>query len=142
MAAKGRPPMKSFGCFKYRRIVGQNAPGGPTTRAPARPPITVVQGVLYHKSTAHPMKKLTSECITVAKAGNMLPLGLAKGAKLLRDVKRDEVIAYDMVELNEPSVLPQLRRTQDQLFCQALAANGTYAKLSYGPEAGLFGLRR
>jgi len=107
-------------------------------------PITVAQGVIYHESTAHPMKKLTSECITVAKqdlfagqvldgigeccyrgsidlatiarAGNMLPLGLAKGAKLLCDVKRDEVITYDMVELDNSSVLLQLRRIQDQMY--------------------------
>ncbi len=107
-------------------------------------PITVAQGVLYGESTAHPMKKLTSECITVAKrdlvkgqildgigeccyrgsielapiakAGNMLPLGLAKGAELLCDVKRDEVITYDMVKLNDASVLLQLRRMQDQMY--------------------------
>jgi predicted homoserine dehydrogenase-like protein len=107
-------------------------------------PITVAQGVLYHESTAHPMKKLTSECITVAKQdlkagqildgigeccyrgsidlatvareGNMLPLGLAKGAKLLVDVPRDTVITYDMVELDNSSVLLQLRRIQDQLY--------------------------
>lgn len=107
-------------------------------------PITVAQGVLYGESTAHPMKKLTSECITVAKRdlsagtvldgigdccyrgsidlakvareGNMLPLGLAKGAKLTRSVKRDEIITYDMVELSNDSVLVQMRRLQDQLY--------------------------
>lgn len=107
-------------------------------------PITVAQGVLYGESTAHPMKKLTSECITVAKCdlkkgtildgigdccyrgsidlasvakdGNMLPLGLAKGAKLICDVKRDEIITYDMVELSNDSVLVQLRRLQDQMY--------------------------
>jgi predicted homoserine dehydrogenase-like protein len=107
-------------------------------------PITVAQGVLYGESTAHPMKKLTSECITIAKRdlkkgeildgigecryrgsielfsvareGNMLPLGLAKGAELLCDVKCDEVITYDMVKLNEDSVLLQLRRMQDQML--------------------------
>jgi predicted homoserine dehydrogenase-like protein len=90
------------------------------------------------------MKKLTSECITIAKRdlkkgeildgigecryrgsielfsvareGNMLPLGLAKGAELLCDVKCDEVITYDMVKLNEDSVLLQLRRMQDQML--------------------------
>lgn len=107
-------------------------------------PITAAQAVLYGESTAHPMKKLTSECITVAKkdlkageildgigeycyrasidtyetarAGNMLPVGLAKGAKLLCDVKKDEIITYDMVELDNRSVLLQLRRLQDQMF--------------------------
>lgn len=107
-------------------------------------PITAAQAVVYGESTAHPMKKLTSECITVAKKdlkagqvldgigeycyrasieraavakeGNMLPVGLAKGAKLLCDVARDGIITYDMVELNNSSVLLQLRRVQDQLM--------------------------
>lgn len=105
-------------------------------------PITAAQAVIYGESTAHPMKKLTSECITIAKKdlktgqvldsigehcyrasielaevakdGNMLPVGLAKGAILKCDVKKDEVITYDMVELNNSSVLLQLRRVQDQ----------------------------
>ncbi len=107
-------------------------------------PITVAQGVLYGESTGHPMKKLTSECITVAKKdlkkgemldrigeccyrasidlyevakeGNMLPVGLAYGAKMLCDVKKDEIITYDMVELDNNSVLLQLRRTQDEMM--------------------------
>jgi predicted homoserine dehydrogenase-like protein len=104
-------------------------------------PITAAQAVLYGESTAHPMKRLTSECITVAKKdlkagqtldgigeycyrasieladaarqGNMLPVGLAKGAVLKCDVAKDEVITYDKVELNQDSVLLQLRRLQD-----------------------------
>lgn len=107
-------------------------------------PITAAQEVLYGESTAFPMEKLTSECTTVAKQdlkagqvldsigeccyragitiakkareGNMLPLGLAKGAKLKCDVSRDEIITYDMVELNDESVLLQLRRIQDQMY--------------------------
>lgn len=90
------------------------------------------------------MDHLTSECITVAKKdlkagevldsigeycyrasidlaevareGNMLPVGLAKGARMIKDVKKDEIITYDMVRLNEDSVLLQLRRMQDQLL--------------------------
>jgi predicted homoserine dehydrogenase-like protein len=107
-------------------------------------PITAVQAVVYGESTAHPMDHLTSECITiakrdlkkgevldaigeycyrasieladVAKEGNMLPVGLAKGAVLTCDVKKDEVITYDMVSLDDSSVLLQLRRMQDQLL--------------------------
>ena len=107
-------------------------------------PITAVQAVLYGESTAHPMDHLISECITIAKtdlkvgqmldaigeycyratieladvarAGNMLPVGLAKGAVLKTDVAKDEVITYDMVELDNSSVLLQLRRMQDQLY--------------------------
>lgn len=107
-------------------------------------PITAVQGVLYGESTAHPMDHLTSECITIAKTdlkagqkldaigeycyrasieladvareGNMLPVGLAKGAVLKTDVAKDDVITYDMVELDDSSVLLQLRRMQDQMY--------------------------
>lgn len=107
-------------------------------------PITAVQAAVYGESTAYPMDHLTSECITVAKKdlkageildaigeycyrasieladvaseGNMLPVGLAKGARLKVDVKKDQVITYEMVELNENSVLLQLRRMQDQLL--------------------------
>lgn len=107
-------------------------------------PITAAQEAIYGESTAHPMDHLTSECITVAKKdlkkgevldaigeycyrasidlaevareGNMLPVGLAKGARLVCDVKKDEIITYDMVELDNSSVLLQLRRLQDQLM--------------------------
>ena len=107
-------------------------------------PLTAIQECVYGESTAHPMDHLTSECITVAKKdliagerldaigeycyrasielyeiakeGNMLPVGLAKGAVLKCDVKKDQIITYDMVELDEKSVLLQLRRMQDQLM--------------------------
>jgi len=107
-------------------------------------PLTAVQAALYGESTAHPMSGLVSECITIAKrdlkAGehlgaigeycyrasidlhhvarleNMLPVGLAKGAKLTYDVKKDEIITYDMVELDNSSLLLQLRRLQDAMF--------------------------
>lgn len=109
-------------------------------------PITACQAVLYGESTAHPMDRLVSECITVAKKdlkkgevldaigeycyrasiehaniareGNMLPVGLAKGAIMKCDVARDEIITYDMVELNEKSVLLQMRRMQDQMLAK------------------------
>ena len=107
-------------------------------------PITAAQAVIYGESTGHPMNHMTSECITiakknlskgdildsigeycyrasiclasVAKKANMLPVGLAKGAKLKTDIKEDEIITYDMVELNDQSVLLQLRRLQDQIM--------------------------
>lgn len=107
-------------------------------------PITVAQGVIYKESTAHPLPMLQSEAITIAKKylkkgdildsigeycyrasietfdvarkGNMLPVGLAKGAKLKCDVQKDGVITYDMVELNEKSILLQLRRMQDAMI--------------------------
>ncbi|NMB11060.1 MAG: NAD(P)-dependent oxidoreductase [Firmicutes bacterium] len=107
-------------------------------------PLTAAQAVIYGEATMQPFSYLTSECITVAKrnlkagetldgiggycyrgsielAGvarqsNMLPLGLAKGAVLLEDIPKDGIITYDAVELNENSILLQLRRLQDQLL--------------------------
>lgn len=107
-------------------------------------PLTAVQGVIYGESSGHPLKALVSECITVAKKNlkkgeildsmggycyrssielyevakeeNMLPVGLAQGARLKCDVERDQIITWDMVELNENSVLLQLRRLQDSIL--------------------------
>ena len=44
------------------------------------------------------------------------PIGLAKGAELKCDVKKDEIITYDMVEMSNDSVLLQLRRIQDLMY--------------------------
>ncbi len=107
-------------------------------------PLTVAKAVFYRESSGHPDRRLHSECIAVAKrdlkAGELLdgigencyrgsvevaevarserlvPLGIAKGCRLLRDVGRDTVITYDMVETGPETVLLQLRRIQDQLY--------------------------
>ena len=107
-------------------------------------PLTVAQTVIYGESSGHPMQKLTSECIAVAKkdlkkgqvldnigetcyrgsieladiarSQNLLPLGLAKGSVLNKDIKKDEVITYDTVELVNDTVLLNLRKIQDSLF--------------------------
>jgi predicted homoserine dehydrogenase-like protein len=106
-------------------------------------PLTVAQGVLYGESSAHPLGALTAECLTVAKkdlaqgdtldgiggycyravldsyeaarAAGALPAGLAKGARLVRDVAKDAVLTYQDVTLPEDSLLLQLRRMQDLL---------------------------
>jgi len=107
-------------------------------------PLTAAQAVLYHEATMQPMKRLlTAECIAVAKrdlpAGTvldgigeycyrgsievghvarnerMLPLGLAKGAMVVRDIAKDEIITYDSVELVD-STLVRLRRIQDEIL--------------------------
>jgi predicted homoserine dehydrogenase-like protein len=52
-----------------------------------------------------------------AKAGNMLPLGIASEKTLMRrDVKKGEPVGWDDVELDESSLVLKLRREQD-LFC-------------------------
>ena len=107
-------------------------------------PITAAQAVIYGESTGNPLDHLTSECITLAKKdlkkgekldaigeycyrasielhsiareGNFLPVGLAKGAVMKCDVPKDTILTYDMVELSDKSVLVQLRRMQDALI--------------------------
>lgn len=104
-------------------------------------PLTIAQCVLYGESTGHPKSYLTSECITVAKrdlkAGErldgigeycyrgsieryhiakeerLLPLGLAKGCVLSKDVSKDTPISYDMIEAVPEGMHVYLRNLQD-----------------------------
>ncbi len=47
----------------------------------------------------------------------MLPMGLVnKNAVMLKDVKRGELITYDDVQLDEGTLMLQLRKLQDALF--------------------------
>jgi predicted homoserine dehydrogenase-like protein len=58
----------------------------------------------------------------------LLPLGLAEGARLLRDVAKDEVIAYADVELPADRLVDRLRAEQDALFFGAPAASALAAR--------------
>ena len=49
----------------------------------------------------------------VAKREGCVPFGLLDKARLIRDVKRDQVITYDMVELKTDTMLYHLRKIQD-----------------------------
>jgi predicted homoserine dehydrogenase-like protein len=107
-------------------------------------PLTVAQAVFYGESSGHPIGGLTSECLAVAKrdlkggelldgiggncyrgsidlaqtarAERLLPLGLAKGCRLSRDIGVDMVLSYDDVQIEGDSVLLELRRLQDRRF--------------------------
>ncbi|MHC1684578.1 MAG: NAD(P)H-dependent oxidoreductase [Clostridiaceae bacterium] len=108
-------------------------------------PLSAAMAVLDHKATIAPIAGLVSEVVTVAKkdlkAGqnldgiggytvygtieraevakemNLLPVGLiSKETVLKKDVKKGELITYDMVELNEDSLVFQLRKLQDKMF--------------------------
>lgn len=108
-------------------------------------PLSAVKAVLEHQATIVPLAGPVAETITVAKkdlkAGDMLdgiggftvygtietaavakqlnalPLGLInKKTKLLKDVKKGELITYDMVSLDQDSLIVQLRRLQDRFF--------------------------
>jgi predicted homoserine dehydrogenase-like protein len=107
-------------------------------------PLTAAQTVIYGESSGHPMRSMTSECIAVAKKDlksgekldwiggycyrgsieraelsrkeNLLPLGLAGGCVMKRDVSRDTALSFDMVEIDNDSMVLQLRRIQDALL--------------------------
>lgn len=104
-------------------------------------PMSVLKAALLHQPTGAPLPRPTAETITVAKRAleegevldggggyttlglcekaavarteNLLPLGLAPGARLKQDVAQGAAITYDMVELPEDSFVYKLRRLQD-----------------------------
>jgi predicted homoserine dehydrogenase-like protein len=53
------------------------------------------------------------EKATVAREQGLLPLGLATGAKLRKNVAQGGALSYDMVDLVEDSFVLKLRRLQD-----------------------------
>lgn len=108
-------------------------------------PITAAMAVLDRQPTIVPGCGLVAETVTVAKkdlrAGETLdgiggftvygtiekadtarqigavPLGLVNGkTKLLKDVKKGELITYDMAALDQDSLVVQLRKLQDRSF--------------------------
>jgi predicted homoserine dehydrogenase-like protein len=104
-------------------------------------PLTCAMLVIRRKSNMVPLDRLVSEVFAVAKQPlspgdtlegiggshfyslidrydvaqreRLLPVGLAKDARLIRPVPRDQPITYDDVELHEPSTILDLRRLQD-----------------------------
>ena len=104
-------------------------------------PISIIKAALHGQPTGTPLTKPTAEVITVAKrhlkqgeildggggytvngliekaetahSENLLPLGLAPGAKLKQDLTKGAAITYDMVTLDEDSFILKLRRLQD-----------------------------
>ncbi len=65
------------------------------------------------------------ETAAITRAERLLPMGLAEGCKLKRDVPRDQVLTYDDVELPEGRLCDKLRAEQDAYF-----ANETIAQLA------------
>ncbi|MBO3461313.1 Gfo/Idh/MocA family oxidoreductase [Aetokthonos hydrillicola Thurmond2011] len=49
---------------------------------------------------------------------NLLPMGLAEGCRLKRDMSKDEVLTYDDVELPEGRLCDKLRAEQNAYFAQ------------------------
>ena len=103
-------------------------------------PLTVARAVLFHDATIAPLGAPTVEVLTTAKrdlvagtvldglggydyfgqaeradvtaAERLLPVGVAEGCRLLRDVAKDEVIGYDDIELPAGRLVDELRAQQ------------------------------
>ena len=91
------------------------AEGGPmvevlTTAKTDLPAGTVIDGLGGYHSYGQ------AEAAPVAREQRLLPLGLAEGARLLVDVRKDDVITYDQVELPTGRVVDELRAAQDARF--------------------------
>lgn len=57
-----------------------------------------------------------AENAEVVQAERLLPIGLAEGCTLLRDIPKDGIITYDDVRLPEGRLSDQLRAEQDAMF--------------------------
>jgi predicted homoserine dehydrogenase-like protein len=57
-----------------------------------------------------------NDLATTARKEHLVPFGLLDGARLKRDVNKDEVISYDMVELRTDTMIFHLRKLQDELI--------------------------
>lgn len=108
-------------------------------------PLSAAMAVLENKATIAPKGGLVAEVITVAKkdlkageymdgygmftcygliekyevakSDNAVPIGLIdKKTKVLKDIKKGEVITYDMVEIDKSSTLYHLRQLQEKIF--------------------------
>lgn len=107
-------------------------------------PMSVARAVLYNDATSSPIAGPVVDVLTVAKrdlkkgevldgigrftcygvtensskcqADNLLPLGLAEGCRLLRDVSKDQALSYLDVVLPEGRLSDKLRTEQNELF--------------------------
>jgi predicted homoserine dehydrogenase-like protein len=115
--------------FEVPNTVARAALFGDATIAPAGGP--VVEVVAAAKVGLEPGDELDriggyltyglAENSGVARAENLLPLGLAEGGRVLRRIERDDVLRLDDVELPEGRLSDRLWREQQDLFAAAPA---------------------
>ena len=59
----------------------------------------------------------------------LLPLGLVGGAKITRPVAKGELLSYDDVEWERPSLIRQLRELQDRQIAEGWSDERTAAEV-------------
>lgn len=107
-------------------------------------PLTVARAVLFHDAAVAPLAGPVCDVITIAKrdlkageildgiggftcygmiensevcqAENLLPMGLSEGCRLKQDIRKDQAIAYDDVELPKGRLCDNLRAEQNHYF--------------------------
>jgi predicted homoserine dehydrogenase-like protein len=57
-----------------------------------------------------------AEAARVSADERLLPMGVAEGCRLVRDVVRDQTLTYDDVELPPDRLIDRLRTQQDEVF--------------------------
>jgi predicted homoserine dehydrogenase-like protein len=110
-------------------------------------PLSAVEAALFGRPTGAPLPTPAAECVavakrdlkageildgsggklvvgaieraTVARADDLLPLGLAYNAPLQRDIPRGQALSYTDVRLDESALHVRLRRRQDALTAPA-----------------------
>lgn len=120
-------------------------------------PLTCAMLVIRKKSNMAPLTRLVSEVFAVAKRPlkpgdtldgiggstfyslidtydvaekeRLLPVGLAKGARVIKPVEQDQPITYEHVQLHEPSTILSLRRLQDAWMAGRVDENTLAASL-------------
>ena len=115
--------------FEVPNTIARAALFGDATIAPAGGP--VVEVVAAAKVDLEPGQTLDriggyltyglAENADAARAENLLPLGLAEGARLSRAIDRDAVLTFDDVELPDGRLSDRLWREQQDLFAAARA---------------------
>ncbi len=115
-------------------------------------PITVARAVLFHDATIAPIGPPMVDVVAAAKrdlkadetldgmghymtyglaensdvtaAENLLPIGLAEGCRLKRDIPKDQVLTYDDVELPNDRLCDRLRAEQNShVFGQSMQSH-------------------
>ena len=110
-------------------------------------PLSVARAVLFQDAVMAPLSKPLVDVVTTAKinlkggeildgigyymtygqcensevtqAENLLPMGLAEGCRLKRDIPKDQVLTYDDVEVPEGRLCDKLRAEQDAYFASS-----------------------
>lgn len=90
---------------------------------PAGPRVDVVATAKQNLSAGHPVDGLggydtygVCESSPVTRAEGLLPMGVAEGCVLVRDVAKDAVLTYADVTLPPDRLVDRLREEQDKLF--------------------------